>query len=96
MAKRMTTAERAKRDNDKAADARALETLRRYVSEFVKNHGDYPRVGVSMMATLWGWPVRNADGGGDIAMFSSRETADAALASCWREQRDLRAQTGAW
>ncbi len=53
-----------------------------YVDSYALNRGlkaEFPRLVVGMMRELQGWPVRNADGGANIAYFKSAEEAERAI-----------------
>lgn len=74
VAKRIAKLTRA----DKAAHALVLEYAKRYMA----NRGlvaTFPRLCVGMMPELNGWPVRNADGGSNVAYFSSRDAAEISI-----------------
>jgi hypothetical protein len=61
------------------ATARVIE----YALRYARNKGlkpMFPRLVVGMMRELDGWPVRNADGGSNIAQFNSADDADKAIA----------------
>ncbi len=65
------------------AEASVIE----YAESYARNRGlkaEFPRLVVGMMAELDGWPVRNADGGGNIAYFPTREAAEASIATAHR------------
>lgn len=66
----------------------------RYAADYARNRGlapAFPRLVVGMMRELNGWPVRNADGGGNVAHF---ETADAAEAAISAARRAFRSEFG--
>ena len=70
-------------EEDKSAAAQVLS----YARAFASNRGlspVFPRLVTGMMRELAGWPVRNADGGGNIAYFSSQEAADKAISAARR------------
>ena len=74
------------------ADAEGAELVDEYVERFSANRGlqpTYPRLAIGMMPELNGWPVRNADGGGNIAYFTSYDAAEKALANSYREFRGI-------
>jgi hypothetical protein len=47
----------------------------------------FPRLVVGMMRELPGWPVRNADGGTNIAYFETEGSANAAISAARRAFR---------
>jgi len=73
------------------ADRAALRLVADYVDRYALNRGlkaEFPRLVVGMMKELDGWPVRNADGGSNIAYFSTYEAADSSLSKVRRAFRD--------
>jgi hypothetical protein len=70
----------ANKNSDKAATISVASYFERYVGI----RGCLPRVVVAMMPGAYGWPVRNADGGADIAHFSTCEAAEKAVRSAER------------
>jgi hypothetical protein len=63
----------------KTPDATATTLLVRYVVRFSENRGlrpTFPRLVVAISPSLAGFAVRNADGGVDIAFFSTRDLAE--------------------
>jgi hypothetical protein len=61
-----------------AADRAAHLAVDRYVTDYMANRGliaHFPRLVVGMMRELPGWPVRNADGGANVAYFTTHDTA---------------------
>jgi hypothetical protein len=58
-----------------------------YAIRYARNKGlkpVFPRLVVGMMRELDGWPVRNADGGGNIAHFNSANDAETAITKARR------------
>lgn len=79
MVKRITKA-------DKSAAAIVLDYAQRYMA----NRGlvaTFPRLVVGMMPELSGWPVRNADGGSNIAHFTTYDAAHNAIVAADRATR---------
>jgi hypothetical protein len=71
-------------------DKSATKAVAGYAIRYASNNGlrpVFPRLVVGMMRELLGWPVRNADGGGNIAHFSTMEAADASIAYARRAFR---------
>lgn len=72
--------------SDKAAHALVSD----YAARYMANRGlvaSFPRLCVGMMPELSGWPVRNADGGANVAHFSSYEAARTSLVACEQSLR---------
>lgn len=66
------------------ADKSASAAVTAYVTRFATNVGlrpVFPRLVVGMMREMAGWPVRNADGGGNVAYFSTSDVAEASIAA---------------
>lgn len=58
-----------------------------YVTRYAENRGlrpIFPRLVVGMMRELPGWPVRNADGGPNVAYFSTADAAEASIVAARR------------
>src|SRR5262249_3434013 len=58
-----------------------------YALRYSRNRGlqpSFPRLVHGMMRELEGWPVRNADGGPNIAYFPTAKEAEAAIANARR------------
>lgn len=75
-----TIAKAVKRFN--GPDKAAHEAVGAYVQRYVANRGlvaSFPRLVVGMMRELDGWPVRNADGGANVAHFTTREAAETSV-----------------
>lgn len=73
------------------ADTMATASVVEYATRYATNVGlkpVFPRLVVGMMAELHGWPVRNADGGANVAHFSTVEAAEAALVTARRAFRE--------
>jgi hypothetical protein len=71
-----------------AADKTAAQAVLTYAADYAKNRGlkaAFPRIAVAMMADILGWPVRNVDGGSNIAYFTTQEAAELAIAAARRE-----------
>ena len=65
------------------ATARVVE----YTIRYARNKGlkpTFPRLAVGMMKELEGWPVRNADGGNNIAHFRTSDDAETAISKARR------------
>lgn len=79
----------AKRTNKLDTTNAALVTA--YAVRYATNVGlraVFPRLCVGMMAELQGWPVRNADGGANVAHFTTVEAAEAAIQGARRDFRE--------
>lgn len=73
------------------ADAKPTALVVEYAIRYGRNRGlkpTFPRLVTGMMREVEGWPVRNADGGANIAYFSSYDAAEAAIARARRAFRE--------
>ena len=69
-------------------DAIAASLLDAYYDRYVGNRGALPRMAVGMMPEYGqGYPVRNPDGGENIAYFTSADIANSAIGTCDRKYR---------
>lgn len=62
-----------------------------YAIHYAQNRGirpAFPRLVVGMMRELDGWPVRNADGGANVAYFETADAAELAITSAKRTFRE--------
>ena len=92
-----------KADNDSDSLKKEVTQLRNraaaaevtaYALSYGSNRGlspAFPRLVVGMMRELSGWPVRNADGGANIAYFDTTDAAEAAIVGA---RRTFRARFG--
>lgn len=84
--RRYGAARKAKLD----ADTQARALLDAYYDRYIHNVGlraHLPRMAVGMMREFEGWPVRNPDGGANIAYFSTADAAQSAVSACDRKYR---------
>lgn len=75
----------------RAKGSRASDDVVAYALKYASFRGlkpSFPRLVVGMMRELHGWPVRNADGGGNVASFDSVEDAEAAISRARRAYRE--------
>lgn len=77
------------RDLKEAVKTAGERALTDYVDRFVTARGARPRLVVAVLPDLQGYPVRNADGGVDIAHFLTPEAAEAAVVQADREAKAL-------
>lgn len=84
----MKTTRTAKQIMKTAAYKAAAKAVSEYAARYMQTRGHYPTITVAMMATLYGWPVRNPMGGDAIAYFETAEAASAAVSAAWREHRE--------
>lgn len=72
-------------------DAKATALVVEYAIRFGRNRGlkpEFPRLVHGMMREVSGWPVRNADGGANIAYFNSADSAESAISKARRAFRE--------
>jgi hypothetical protein len=72
-------------------DVAPTATVARYVADYLANRGlvaIFPRLCVASMRSLVGWAVRNADGGRDIAHFTTREAGEHCISQLYRRHLD--------
>jgi hypothetical protein len=67
------------------SDVQAARLVVEYVIRYAEKAGNFPRVGVGMMRELSGWPVRNADGGSNVAYFTSEDAGNKAIQAAKKE-----------